>query len=165
MQISLSYSQLHLVSKRSAAEVDLLLRDARPWLYRLALAIALRPDVAEDIVQESLIRASRSREKLRSVQEPNAWLRPIVVRCAITALKSTAPVTPVKEGFFEDPTESLAVRDTLSRLTGTDRAVLAMAHFEDLSYAEIAEILNVPEGTVASRLHHAREAFRKEWQK
>lgn len=159
-------SPMHgLTAKRTTTEVDALLRDARPWLYRLALAITAQSDAAEDVAQEALVRAMRSREKLRGVDEPTAWLRKVAVRCALTAL-SRAPSAPETDrAVVRDPTESIAVRQTLQRLDPTDRAVLALAHFEGLSYAEIAAALEVPIGTVGSRLHSAREAFRKEWQK
>ena len=165
MQISLS-SRIHSsVVARTTAEVEALLRDARPWIYRLALAITANPEAAEDVAQEALIRAARSTDKLRSVDEPRAWLRTVVVRCAITSLKKSAVTETIASSADVDPTESLAVRETLSRLDPTDRAILALSHFEELSYAEIGKALDIPVGTVASRLHAAREAFRKEWRK
>ena len=165
MQISLSSRIQSFALARSTAEVESRLRDARPWIYRLALAITASPEAAEDVAQEALIRAARSTDKLKSVEEPKAWLRTVVVRCAITSLKKTALPEKVTSSTEVDPTESLAVRETLSRLDSTDRAVLALAHFEELSYAEIGQALEIPVGTVASRLHAAREAFRKEWRK
>ena len=57
----------------------------------------------------------------------------------------------------------MAVRHALSRLAPKDRALLALAHMEGLSYAELSDTLGIPSGTVGSRLHAAREAFRKEW--
>ncbi len=152
-------------AKRTAAEVDALLRDARPWLYRLALAVTARPEAAEDATQEALVRATRSQEKLRSVDEPRAWLRKVVVRCAIDAHPRTPETFDPDYPVAHDPTEAIAVRQTLRRLDATDRAVLALAHFEGLSYAEIALALEIPVGTVGSRLHSAREAFREEWSK
>ena len=165
MQISLASSITGFVAKRTTAEVEAILRDARPWLYRLALAISARPDLAEDITQDALIRASKSSEKLRSVKEPHAWLRTVLVRCAITALGRDIPASKVNGTVLTDPTESLAVQSVLGRLNPADRVLLALAHFEELSYAEIGLALDVPVGTVASRLHAAREAFRKEWRK
>ena len=165
MQISLASSIPGFAAKRTAAEVEAILRDARPWLYRLALAISAKPDLAEDITQDALIRAAKSSEKLRSVTEPHAWLRTVLVRCAVTALGRIPPVPEVEGVVATDPTESLAVQGTLSRLNPADRALLALAHFEELSYAEIGAALDIPVGTVASRLHAARDAFRKEWRK
>jgi len=165
MQISLVSPISNLAATRTYAEIDVLLRDARPWLYRLALAITTKPDMAEDVTQDALLRATRSRDKLRSAAEPRAWLRTIVVRCALTALGKAASLPFEDRAVIADPTDSVAVQITLARLDPTDRVLLALAHFEELSYSEIGELLEVPVGTVASRLHAAREAFRKEWRK
>lgn len=165
MQISLAVDRAGLGIRRSNAEIEVLLRDARPWLYRLALAITARPEIAEDATQEALVRAARSWEKLRSVEDTSAWLRTVVARCAITAVKKSKPETQIHDCGSPDPTESVAVQLTLARMDPADRALLALSHFEELSYAAIAEILDVPVGTVGSRLHSAREAFRREWHK
>jgi len=165
MQISLAADMSRTSIRRSDLEIDTIIRDARPWLYRLALSITSSPEVAEDVAQEALIRATRSREKLRNIIEPRAWLRSVVVRCAITALSQRTDVSGFGETTNNDPTDSMAVRQILCRMEPMDRAILALAHFEELSYAEIGLSLDIPVGTVASRLHAAREAFRKEWRK
>jgi RNA polymerase sigma-70 factor (ECF subfamily) len=151
--------------KRSETDVDAILREARPWMYRLALAITAEPERAEDAAQDALVRAARSRDKLRSVDEPKAWLRTVLVRCALTAISSRERGSQAEPAVAPDPTDTIAVRQTLDRLEPMDRAVLALAHFEGLSYLEIASALEIPTGTVGSRLHNARDAFRKEWQK
>jgi RNA polymerase sigma-70 factor (ECF subfamily) len=165
MQVSLTADRASFPLRRSNAEIEVLLRDARPWLYRLALAITARPEVAEDATQEALIRAAKSWTKLQTVEDTPAWLRTVVVRCALTALKKTKAEPLSCDLGVEDPTDSVAVQLTLARMDPSDRALLALSHFEELSYSEIGQILEIPVGTVGSRLHTAREAFRKEWQK
>ncbi len=121
--------------------------------------------MAEDVTQEALVRAARSTDKLKAIEEPRAWLRTVVVRCAMTALGRARRELHLNEPPAGDPTESMAVRFTLERLKPADRALLALAHFEELTYEQIAESLGIPIGTVASRLHASREVFRKEWTK
>jgi RNA polymerase sigma-70 factor, ECF subfamily len=87
----------------------------------------------------------------------------VLVRRAVTYLQSIRAETAAVEEVGHDPTESIAVRDALARLEPTDRAILSLSHFEGLSYAEISQALEIPAGTVASRLHAARDAFRREW--
>lgn len=154
-----------MTHKRTGQEVRALLSHERPWLFRLALAITGRRDMAEDVAQETLLRAMRSLPALQSADEPKAWLRVTLVRCAMTALAAKKPSSEAESAVAPDPTESIAVRQTLDRLDPVDRAVLALSHFEGLSYAEISQALDIPIGTVGSRLHAAREAFRKEWRK
>jgi RNA polymerase sigma factor (sigma-70 family) len=59
---------------------------------------------------------------------------------------------------------ALDVRDTLRKLPAQQRAVLVLRNLEDLSEQETAEVLGVPEGTVKSRLHRARQGFRERWE-
>jgi RNA polymerase sigma-70 factor (ECF subfamily) len=154
------------MQERTQHEIEVLIADLRPWLYRLALAIVARPDVAEDVTQETLLRATRSVSKLRRADDPKAWLRRVLVNRAVTALgqrrNARLEETHPASG---DETASIAVRATLEKLQPTERAMLALWHFEGLSYEEMAQILEIPIGTVGSRLTTAREAFRKEWLK
>jgi len=165
MESILASPQHAFAPSRSAAEIEELLRDVRPWLYRLALAITAHPDLAEDAAQEALLRATKSVRTLQRADEPKAWLRKTTVRCALTAISRVRPPASGDQLVQDDPTEALAVRQTLNRLELNDRVILALAHFEELSYAEIASALEIPIGTVGSRLFAAREAFRKEWRK
>ncbi|MCO5296274.1 MAG: RNA polymerase sigma factor [Fimbriimonadaceae bacterium] len=132
-------------------------------MFRLALAILGSPELAEDAAQEALVRAARNRNKLAHVDDPKAWLRRIVVRCSLTLLGERRGDSIAEGGSLPACETEVAVRDALSRLDPADRALLALTHFEGLAYAEVAELLHIPMGTVASRLHRAREAFRKEW--
>jgi len=152
-----------MAAKRTNDEIDALLAEARPWLYRLALAIVAQPDAAEDVVQDALIRASRARRQLAVVDQPSAWLRRILVRRAITSLSKPRQAPAGEPTAVGDAVLAISVRQTLDRLSALDRTLLALVHFEELSYAEIAELLNVPVGTVGSRLHAARAAFKEAW--
>jgi RNA polymerase sigma-70 factor (ECF subfamily) len=165
MELSVASRQIQMTSQRSQADLNAYFRELRPWLFRLALAIVAEPNLAEDVVQETMIRAARARKNLTSIDEPKAWLRIILVRRAMTALKR-----PLVLAYGEVPADvdaelTMSVRHTLDRLSAADRTLLALVHFEQLSYVEIAETLGIPEGTVASRLHSARQAFKKEWQR
>ena len=55
---------------------------------------------------------------------------------------------------------SLLFRKALSTLSARDREILALRHFDELAYKQIAESLGIPEGTVMSRLYHARRRLR-----
>lgn len=149
---------------RTRADVEALLIAQRPWLFRLALAILGTRDAAEDAAQEALFRATRSRAKLAEADDPRAWLRRVLVRCALDIL-ATRPTPPVSVDAHRANSleREVAIRHALSRLASEDRALLALAHMEGLSYNELSEALGIPTGTVGSRLHAAREAFRKEW--
>lgn len=137
----------------------------RVWGYRLALKITGCPDAAADAVQEALIRAHRSRRSLRSVEAADGWFKKTLVRAALDQRARESRVVP-EETAVSDPDlgASLQVRLTLRKLKPEQRALLALALGAGYSYAEIAYLLDVPEGTVASRLHAAKSAFRKKWE-
>ena len=146
-------------------EINRWISDSRPWVFRLALAIIGQRDAAEDAAQEAVLRASRSWRKIADADDPKAWLRRVLVRCALDELKRNKRAPMVSERSSEIDGDSFAVRQTLNRLDASDRSLLALVHFEQLSYQEIADLLDIPVGTVGSRISKARDSFRKEWER
>lgn len=149
--------------RRELEEVEAFLRDSRPWAFRLALAILGRSELAEDASQEALIRAYSAKDTLRSVDSPKAWLRRVVVHESSRLLRSRRDLPKTAEDH-PGHEESVLVRQVLDGLPAEHRLVLALAYFEELSYSEMAAALDIPEGTVASRLHHAKAGFRRAWE-
>ena len=137
----------------------------RERVYRLALAIVSDPELAEDVAQETLARAFRDRRQLRDRSAVEAWLRRITVRQALNACRTRRPERLVTEPTDDtDRTLNLAVRQALTHLKPKHSTILALAMYEGLTHREIADSLGVPEGTVASRVHAAKEAFRTVWE-
>lgn len=126
--------------------------------------------LAEDIVQETLLRAWRHRKVLdQSESSARAWLFTVARNLVIDGTRSAhakheilTETLPEREN--EDATdqalESWIIADALSTLTVEHRAVLVHAYFAGRSVAEIAEQLEIPEGTVKSRLHYGLRALR-----
>lgn len=154
---------LHVTARRPRSAVADFLKDARPWAYRLALAVVGVPETAEDVAQEAMVRAWRAQGTLAGSDDMRAWLRRVVVRQAITAL-GRRRFDPLPERAAPDAEPSLHVRVLLAGMPPETRALLALAYFEGLTYAELAAALEIPEGTVASRLHTAKAAFRAAWE-
>jgi RNA polymerase sigma-70 factor (ECF subfamily) len=168
--MSIVFQAMHAVSglfaraKRSEEVVNAFLQNERPWMYRLALSITQRPDLAEDAVQETLIRCWRSTKKLTTVDDLKAWCRQVLVRRAITTLKAqdSSELPDIEVSNKLD--QQVSVRLVLQSLPLDSRAILALSYFEGLSYQEISDTLGIPAGTVASRLNTARERFRDAWE-
>lgn len=144
--------------------IDSILAAWRDPAFRLALKIMGSRESAEDVTQEALIRMFEARQQIRSGPERTAWMRRIVTRCALNALR--AERRPEGEGSplpaREDPTTHLAIRQVLQRLSPEQRTLLALAG-EGLTHNEVSDILHVPPGTVASRLHKARKRVQELW--
>jgi RNA polymerase sigma-70 factor (ECF subfamily) len=148
---------------------EVLAASAGDRLYAVARLILRSADLAEDAVQEALVRAWRQLPSLRDPDRFDAWLYRLVVNaCADQGrqLRRWSPeVRPILlEPSISDDTDAVAVRDQLergfSRLKPEQRAVVVLHHYSGFSAAEIARILGIPEGTARSRLHYATEALR-----
>jgi RNA polymerase sigma-70 factor (ECF subfamily) len=144
-----------------------------PACYNLARWLLRSEPDAEDCVQEAMVRALRAFSQFRG-GDPRAWLFTIVRNSCYTHLRRRRPagtLSPV-EGSQElevrdpapDPEATLVqkseqerVRRALGELPIEFREVLVLKEFEDLSYKEIAEVADIPLGTVMSRLSRARQ--------
>jgi RNA polymerase sigma factor (sigma-70 family) len=138
--------------------------------YALAYRILRDVELAHDAVQGALIRAWTDLPTLRDPDRFYAWLTRLVVNaCYAEARRErrwTAKlrlVPPVGE-TSPDAAISVADRDELDRafrrLPVEQRAVVVLHHYAGLTSAEVASTLNVPAGTVRSRLHHATRQMR-----
>jgi len=137
---------------------------------------------AEDLTQEVFLRALRAAETFRAGSSVYTWLFRIAVNLAIShrrkrRLRAVASLEGLNEGGASgrdlvdaaavDPAETAARHDlgeAVARALGTldvdERAIVVLRDIEGLSYAELADVLEVPLGTVKSRVHRARAALR-----
>lgn len=141
-----------------------LLATLGPYVARVCGPIALSS--AADAAQEALTAVFRG---LRGLAEPAAlygWARAIAVREAIRIARRDARGVPADLTELPargDPQLSADIQDVLRRLSPEHRAILVLRDVEGLSEQEAARLLDVPTGTVKSRLARARATFRKAW--
>jgi RNA polymerase sigma-70 factor (ECF subfamily) len=147
-------------------------------LYRVALSLTRNAADAEDVVQETLLRAYRSIDRFDG-RHPRAWLLTILRNANINRARRRRP------GLFTDPEEGAralesaapgpsaedeataevfdgAVASALAELPARFLQVVELVDLDGLSYQEAAEVLDVPIGTVMSRLHRARRRLREQ---
>ena len=142
-----------------------LLRELGPVVGPICGAIAL--DQGDDAMQETMIAVVRNLKSLREPAAVNGWARRIATREAVRVAKRRAAVPPVEVVDLPTPDraqDAVAVRDMLDRLLPEQRAILVLRDVTGMSEAEAAAALSVARGTVKSRLHRARAAFRKGWE-
>jgi RNA polymerase sigma-70 factor, ECF subfamily len=137
----------------------------------LATQLLRDRDEAEDVVQEAFLRAFRSIRKFRGEASFYSWLYRIVVNlCRGRSRRAAAhPTVPLDETRAADHpgdwgATRLYVEALLGRLSEGLRVTLLLREMAGLSYAEIAEELEMPVGTVRSRLSAAREQLRRMWE-
>jgi len=155
-----------------------------PNLYGAALRLTRNPQDAEDLVQETYLRAYRGFAGFQEGTNLRAWMYRILTNTFINAYrkKQREPAT-VQDDDIEDwylydrlggsTVESSAESEVLENLPDEDvqralealpegfRMAVLLADVEGFSYKEIAEIMEVPIGTVMSRLHRGRKALQK----
>lgn len=141
-----------------------------PRLRRYARAMLGNRTAADDLVQDTLERAWVRLSQWRSGSDLRAWLFSIMHNLRIDQLRRPVVSTQsMDDDDFEAPTratqtDALEVRDieaALGELPDEQREVLLLVALEEMSYAEIAETLSVPVGTVMSRLSRGRERLRQ----
>ena len=141
-----------------------------PRLRRYARAMLGNRTAADDLVQDTLERAWIRLSQWRSGSDLRAWLFSIMHNLRVDQLRRPAvPTQSMDEDEVGTPTRAtqtdvLEVRDiesSLSQLPDEQREVLLLVALEEMSYAEIAEALAIPVGTVMSRLSRGRERLRQ----
>ena len=138
-------------------------------LFAVAHRILRDFDSASDALQVTLLRIWRDLPTLRDPSLIEAWSYRVLVRACHDQLRKQRRQAPAlhllaADGVVEDPAISIADREQLDRafrtLTSEQRAAIVLQYYRDLTMSEIAEVLQVPIGTVRSRLHYARRALR-----
>jgi RNA polymerase sigma-70 factor (ECF subfamily) len=148
-----------------------------PVLYRVALSLTGQPADAEDLVQDTLIRAFRAVDRFDGAH-PRAWLLTILRHAHLNRVRGRKPVLlrdgesveltlewvgkpepSAEEVVVSDLFESV-VAEALAALPDKHREVVTLVDINGLSYQEAADVLGVPRGTVMSRLHRARARIR-----
>ena len=135
---------------------------AIPALRRYARALTRDAEIADDLVQDTLVRALRS-EHLFHGGEVRSWLYTILTNLNRNRLRSLArrpTLTPIEENDAADASGPEAggrdIERALAMLVDEQRTALLLVVLEGLTYREVAEIQGVPIGTVMSRLARAR---------
>jgi RNA polymerase sigma-70 factor, ECF subfamily len=136
-------------------------------LFRLAVALVGNSTDAEDVLQESLIGAFRGLKSFQGRSSVKTWLTRILVNQAarfrrgkrkVEAITESQPATRDGAAGVE---AKIDVRAALADLSAEHRQVIVLRELEKMSYDEIADVLEVPQGTVESRLNRARAALRE----
>ena len=165
-------------------------QDAMPLasqLYGAAMRLTRNPSDAEDLVQETFLKAYRAYDTFESGTNLKAWLYRILTNTFINNYRrdtrrpqetdlgdledvylfrrmnrdtSTGSTSSAEQQLLEGLVES-DIKEAIEGLPETFRMVVLLADLEGFSYKEIAEILDIPIGTVMSRLHRGRKALQR----
>jgi RNA polymerase sigma-70 factor (ECF subfamily) len=148
----------------------------RHMVYRTALAIAGEPEAAADLLQDVFLRLYRFAERIDVSRPLEPWLYRVTTNLSYTWVKRRhrwfSPLEDIADWLAsskkqnphyasERDEESQQIQQAVSNLPIQQRIVIVLYYINNLSLQEIAEILEIPEGTVKSRLHYGRQALKK----
>ena len=133
-------------------------------VWRLALHLLHDPDLASDATQEAFVRAFRFLPRYRGDSRFSTWLFSIARNCALDEARKAGRRRRITDRAEAEPLPAskevgvaIEVREALSSLPLDLREPVVMIDMFGISYKEVAAILEMPEGTVKSRVHRARE--------
>lgn len=125
--------------------------------------------VAEDLAQEAFLRAHRDWDRVRNADAPEAWVRRVAINLAMSRFRKlrseTAArlrLTPTAPTFQAPAAEHDAFWSEVRRLPQRQAQALALYYVEDLSTGEIADTLEVAEGTVRALLAQGRDRLARQ---
>jgi len=165
----------HVVESEAASEaasreiVHRLVRDEYQIVYRFAYRLSGSHADAEDLTQQAFLQACRKIEQLRAGERARPWLLTIVRNCFLKSCQRqkhwglpdkevewmAEAVSSWPEEFDEEQ-----LQQVLQEMPEVFRIPVLLHYFEELSYKEISHLLNVPIGTIMSRLARGKELLR-----
>lgn len=181
-------TRLMTLAKQGDREAfDTLAERVQSHAFRVAQSLVGSREDALELAQEALLKTFRARETYRDGEPFLPWFQRIVRNTCYSWMRSrgkvaTTSLSPrhgdasaedegdwqIADGDAADPIEPLIEGErarifwsAFRKLGARDREILALRHFEDLPYEAIAAVLEIPVGTVMSRLFHARRRLRE----
>lgn len=136
-------------------------------LYRTAHLLTGDPATAEDLLQSTLIKTYVNWAKVSRADSPDAYVKKMLLNELLSEKRKDARrngrahLVVAGDAAGPDPTDRLDLWSRLAELAPRQRAVLVLRYYEDLSEAQIADVLGVSVGTVKSQAHAALRTLRR----
>jgi RNA polymerase sigma-70 factor (ECF subfamily) len=152
-----------------SAEFAALVESHYSGLFRFALSLSRDESNAADLTQQTFLKWARHGHQLRDRSKAKTWLFTTLHREFLAVCRKTRDFAgekelenlPARRVEVPNQIDGKAAVAALAELDETFRAPVAMFYLEDMTYAEISECLEIPIGTVMSRLSRGRERLRK----
>ena len=145
------------------------LEEMRPRLYRLAFSWCNNAALADDLVQDTILKALEKKHQLKDLKCFHAWVFRILNNAWLDYLRRRKPETDIDEqniackdcpeNSYEKDLTILSIRQAVTKLPVGQRSVITLVDLEGFTYKEVSEVLEIPIGTVMSRLSRARKSL------
>lgn len=142
-------------------------------LYRLAYSWAQQKPLAQDLVQETMLKAIEKNYQLKQLNEMTPWLCKIMHNLYIDKLRydhkwlfveeteiDNQIASPSSEDSFIEEQTHFNIHQAIGQLSAGQREIITLVDLQGLSYQQTSEILDIPVGTVMSRLSRARNQLK-----
>jgi RNA polymerase sigma-70 factor (ECF subfamily) len=169
---NVKWIQTTVLTESEAERVERMIQAYGRLVFSIAYSILRNPEDAEDTAQEVFLRVMRYRYRWAFIRNERTFIARIAQRAAIDRRKQQRQHVPIDE--IAEPVaacsdherdEELAILATLLRTLPEElREVIELSQVEELSSQEIAKVLQIPDGTVRSRLSRARSLLKEKWQ-
>ena len=146
------------------------LEAGRSRLFRMAYAWSHDADIADEVVQMTMIKAMNNVDKIKDIDALDGWLFRVLSNCFIDSCRQQREAIDIDDVILldSDTPESIhsqnemltSVRSAIATLPFKHRQIITLIDIENFSYAEVANIIDIPQGTVMSRLNRARKSLR-----
>ena len=142
-----------------------LINTVKVKLYKTGMAILKNDDDVCDAIQETLMSAYKNFGNLKEVQFFDTWITRILINKCYDIIKKNKKVAylnekmevEANESYYDRYKEDSTVERVLSQINPELKLVTVLYYYDEFSVKEISEMLNIPEGTVKSRLARARD--------
>ena len=140
-----------------------LINEVKIKLYKTGISILKNDDDTCDAIQETLLSAYQNIDSLKNPEYFNTWIIRILINKCYDIIKKNKKVSNINEKlmqtanpYYEMYCDESELEHVLNLLDSDLKTVTVLYYYDDLPVTEIAEMLNIPEGTVKSRLSRAR---------
>lgn len=142
-----------------------LINSVKTKLYKTGMAILKNDDDTCDAIQETLLSAYKNIGSLQNEEYFATWITRILINKCYDIIRKNKKITTINKelevsenaSYYDVYSEESSVERTLNMIDSDLKVVAVLYYYDDFSVKEIAEIINIPEGTVKSRLSRARE--------
>ena len=155
--------QVELAKEGNQEAFAKLIEQEKLKLYKTGISILKNDDDTCDAIQETLISAYKSLNSLKNNEYFSTWIMRILINKCYDIIRKNKKVTYINEKMKKEDTyyeiylQESDLENVLNQIDNDLRTVVVLYYYDDLSISQISEVLNIPEGTVKSRLSRARD--------
>ena len=164
-------NELNLLKQGDEQTFSTLIESVKLKLYKTGMAILKNDDDTCDAIQDTLMTAYQKFDTLRNKEYFTTWIIRIMINKCYDIIRKNKKVVDINQKityitspYYEMYCEESEVEQILNKIDSDLKVVAILYYYDDLSGSEIAQTLNIPEGTVKSRLSRARKSISEIYQ-